>query len=509
MRLYSRAMEHEMNEIGQLQSRVNEIEEGVIHWYAPKVESPKTVKIMFDQLETIISSFAYRFCILIDFNDLEDYVDGTEEYLLERIKNIFKTPDKVIGIANENHSFIERFNAIFNVEKNNVSTVKYHLDDALVDARYILKRSFKDENARLKDIANSMQEMGKIGGWELDVRTMESYWTKGVYEIYAVPYGTPLNKFDGVSFYASHHQDKIEKCVKNCIEKGTSYDEEFDFINNSGKHLVVRSIGRAVYDENGKVALLRGSFQDITEQKFLENSWKCDKIELENKNIKIQEANIALENFVKVASHDLKAPIRHIEHLIKFIKEDMVEKANDEMEENFQLATKTLTSMKYLVDELLKYSSVNNTEPKFETVDTMEVMEEVLELYSEDLARIELKCEQLPQVNGDKFFVKQIFQNLLGNALKFSGKVTSPKITITTKFENDKVIIIIADNGIGIAKAYQSKIFQPFERLHTNSEYQGSGLGLSICKKAMEKMSGSITVKSESEQGAAFILKFN
>lgn len=127
---------------------------------------------------------------------------------------------------------------------------------------------------RSLDLLNSIQDMAEIGGWELDTSNGQLFWTKGVYNIYGIPHGTPMDKFDGLSFYAEHDRPRITECVRLCMEEGLAYDQEFDFINQQGEELVVRAMGRPIYDENQNIVFLRGSFQDITETRRREKELK-------------------------------------------------------------------------------------------------------------------------------------------------------------------------------------------------------------------------------------------
>ncbi len=256
-------------------------------------------------------------------------------------------------------------------------------------------------------------------------------------------------------------------------------------------------------------------------QENLEGKVAIRTAELEEKNQQLELSNHELQQFAWVVSHDLKEPIRKIETFVKLLGERCL---NDDPNGPFyvQRTIKTAERMNNLINDLIAYSRLSSP-VEFESCNLYEIIEEVksdLEhLINEKQATIRLHGE-MPEILGVPSQLRQIFQNLLGNALKFSKAGKSPEIDITAdqvdKLEFDAVSskdglfhrIKVKDNGIGFDAQYKERIFTLFQRLHNKDSYDGTGIGLSITRKLIEKHNGAITGESKNGDGAEFIILF-
>lgn len=240
--------------------------------------------------------------------------------------------------------------------------------------------------------------------------------------------------------------------------------------------------------------------------------------ELLTNNEELEFRNHELQQFAWVVSHDLKEPIRKIEMFVKLIKERYLGedlKAIDYVDRTISSAER----MTKLINDLLEYSRLSaNVNP--EMTDLNEVLGEVLsdlEYQAEEKSAV-IETNELPAIYGVPSQLRQVFQNLIGNALKFSKKDIPAKITIHSEIISGRDFvslpslsgeycrITVADNGIGFNEAYLDKIFTIFQRLNDRSSYEGTGIGLAIAKKIIEKHNGLITAKSQLGEGAAFII---
>lgn len=222
-------------------------------------------------------------------------------------------------------------------------------------------------------------------------------------------------------------------------------------------------------------------------------------------------SNQELEQFAYVASHDLQEPLHKIiafgDRLQELLNDAISEKGKDYLQRMERAAER----MRTLIEDLLQIARVTTRSQPFQKIDLNKVLEEVLSDVEILLKKTkgEIKINKLPMVRGDSLQLHQVFQNLICNALKFSRLEKPPKIQITSKtIKKGWVEIILTDNGIGIEEEYYERIFLPFQRLHGQEKFEGSGMGLTLCKKIIERHGGKITVESQLGKGSKFILKF-
>jgi signal transduction histidine kinase len=254
------------------------------------------------------------------------------------------------------------------------------------------------------------------------------------------------------------------------------------------------------------------SFNDIT---ALKNS----SVELESSNQQLKHSNERLLEFTQVASHDLNEPLRKILTYTDLLNDRYGEKLEFGARDYLTRINKTARRMQSLINDLLSFSQVTNVTHKFRKVSLENIVKEVVN----DLETVinerhaKLTIGDLPVIKGDKTQLRQVFQNLISNALKFQKENNRPIITIESSVvtkknrqnENGQFHMIqVRDNGIGFEESQAEKIFQLFQRLHSKNEFDGTGIGLAIVQKAMENHNGFIEAKSEPGAGSSFNLFF-
>ncbi len=269
-------------------------------------------------------------------------------------------------------------------------------------------------------------------------------------------------------------------------------------------------------DINGTVTV----WHDITELKQMEKELRKSRDELELRvhertaelktyMAKLEESNQALQDFVSIASHDLQEPLRKVSTFGGMLKQkcspSLGEKGNDYLERVLDANQR----MQSLLTALLEYSRLTTRADPFVEVEFTKIVGEVLSDLEVRIQRTggEVQVGELPLIQADPTQMRQLFQNLIGNALKFNKPGEKPKVQVRSVFNANSVCqIVVEDNGIGFEEQYLEKIFAPFQRLHSRSEYEGTGMGLAICKKIVERHSGSITAKSTPGKGSLFII---
>lgn len=303
-----------------------------------------------------------------------------------------------------------------------------------------------------------------------------------------------------ISFsYAGDHQKS--KRFMNKIRQ-TDLDEftiEKRYIKKDGKIFWAKTV-------ISKMTTIDGEKMSIA---IIENIEKNKKTEqtLEQKNKELTQINQELENFAYVASHDLQEPLRTITSFIQILEKKYSNKLDKNGLQFMGFVVEGAKRMQTLIHDLLEYSRINRFNNAYEKVDLNDVFTTVNRVLKE---KIEINdalvmSENLPTIYGSKLQLTQMFQNLIDNAIKFRGK-KKPEILISVKNLNDKWEIIFKDNGIGISQEYFQRIFVIFQRLHTLEEYGGTGIGLAICKKIVERHGGDIWVESNPGKGSVFHL---
>ena len=220
-----------------------------------------------------------------------------------------------------------------------------------------------------------------------------------------------------------------------------------------------------------------------------------------------KDSNVQLENFAYIASHDLREPVRTINNFTQLLSRKMGDKLNVEEKEYFQFIKDGVNNMDLLINDLLTYSRVNTGEHKPENLNLENLLLIILNGLNQNIIEQEAEIiqENIPDfILGSKTKIKQLFQNLIANAIKFKKADIAPKVVISGAEDNTHWKFSISDNGIGIKPEYFEKIFMIFKKLHSKHEFQGSGIGLAICKKIVEQHDGEIWVESTLNEGTTF-----
>jgi light-regulated signal transduction histidine kinase (bacteriophytochrome) len=219
----------------------------------------------------------------------------------------------------------------------------------------------------------------------------------------------------------------------------------------------------------------------------------------------LKRSNKELEQFAYIASHDLQEPLRMVSSYVQLISQRYKDRLDRDADEFIDYAVNGTAYMQTLLNDLLTYSRAGTTSEPFALTDLNSVLGRAIVNLKNliDDSHAEIKHEGLPAVYAHKVQMVQVFQNLIGNAIKFHGSEL-PRVHISAQQENNEWIIRISDNGIGIDPKYFNRIFHIFKRLHSREKYDGTGIGLAICKKIVEKHGGRIWVESEPGKGSTF-----
>lgn len=289
------------------------------------------------------------------------------------------------------------------------------------------------------------------------------------------------------------------------------FEVEHDFQRIGRKIMLLNA--RQIIQEELQTGMILLAIEDITERKQIENA-------LKQFNIKLEQSNRELQDFASVASHDLQEPLRKIQAFGDLLTKEYGQLLPDTGQQYLQRMQNAAARMQTLINDLLAFSRVTTKAQPFVPVDLKQVVQEVLSDLEVHIQTVsgEVTVGDLPTIDADPLQMRQLLQNLISNALKFHQPNLPPLIKIQAEVSHQTgssgnnaesplmCQLLITDNGIGFEEKYLDRIFTVFQRLHYRNEYEGTGVGLAICRKIAERHGGSITAKSNPGSGSTFIV---
>jgi PAS domain S-box-containing protein len=367
----------------------------------------------------------------------------------------------------------------------------------------ILKEQVSEREEKLLEA----QEIAHIGNFEWDIQKDVSKSSPEIQKIFGLE---GENRFQ--SFMNNVHIDDVQ-LVKNNLSNAFQnghFESEYRYVKDGiTKYIWTKGI---VSYEDGKPSKMMGTIQDLTQRKKAER-------ELMEKTIALERSNESLQQFAYVASHDLKEPIRKIATFTDMV---LISEQNLTSSSRANL-TKVFTSavrMRQMIDDIMAYSTLTQWEDKV-VYPIDKLIQEATEILEQAIAdkKANITYQNLPSACIVPSQMRQLFQNLLANALKFSKPDVTPQISISSKWVNkdelpandllasDKYLQIqVADNGIGFEQDAAEKIFGLFSRLHSKAQYEGSGLGLAIVKRIVDNHGGLVQAQGKKGEGSTFIV---
>jgi PAS domain S-box-containing protein len=289
----------------------------------------------------------------------------------------------------------------------------------------------------------------------------------------------------------------IRQNYKRCLQAGTSivYEEQLNF---EARIIWTLTTLAPLRNKRGQIYRIIGTATDITNRKTAE-------LELQQQKQDLARSNNELQQFAYVASHDLQEPLRMITSYLELLERRYKGQLDAKADRFIAYAVDGAARMQILIDDLLKYSRVGSRSHTLEQVDCGAILQHALR--NLQVAIVESKAtithSALPEVNANITQLTQLFQNLIGNAIKFRRQ-DPPEIQIGVKQTDGKWLFSVQDNGIGIESQYCDRIFAIFQRLHNRTDYPGTGIGLAICKKIVERHGGTLWVESTLNKGSTF-----
>ncbi len=361
-----------------------------------------------------------------------------------------------------------------------------------------------------------VEQVGDYGIFMLDTKGRIVSWNEGAKRIKGYTAEDVIGKYFSI-FYPEEDILSGKPARELRVARATGkYEEEGWRIRKDGSRFWANIVITAVYNQSRHLIGFSKVTRDLTErkmaqQKLQENANKYRQLvqDLWTTNRRLTAVNRELEEFTAVVSHDLKEPVRTVKSFLHVTNNQLARNDLNQASISVGKCIRGAERMQHLIDSLLDYSQVGKGYLKGQTLSLKDVLVQV-ELNLEEAIkqcgaeiRVNLAADHLV---GDKLQLVQLFQNLVSNALKFNNG-QHPQVTINTWHEGDDIRIVVADNGIGIPPDQHKAIFGIFKRLHFRSEYPGTGVGLAICKKVVERHHGQIWADSSAGEGASFHIR--
>jgi PAS domain S-box-containing protein len=374
--------------------------------------------------------------------------------------------------------------------------------------RKLAEKALKENNSRLELAMQS----ANMAWWEMDIITGSVIFDQRKSEML----GYPAEKFKHYKDFMSlvHHEDsdKAMKAMQRHIDGLTDkYEIEYRILTRSGEYKWFYDIGAIVKnDPKGLPLLATGLVIDISERKQAEEKIKMLNEELEERVIQrttqLEDANKELEAFSYSVSHDLRSPLRHINGFAEILTKQYSDNLPEDAKKYLNTITGSAKKMGILIDDLLSFSRTGRAELKKATLKMNQVIEDSIAQIQPSLKdrKIDWKISPLPEVNGDYNLLRLAWINLLDNAVKYTRYKEKAVIQIGFKDEIGNIIFYIQDNGVGFDMKYADKLFGVFQRLHSSSQFDGTGIGLANVQRIIFRHGGRTWAEAETDKGATF-----
>lgn len=391
------------------------------------------------------------------------------------------TRDKILGVLLNDNAISGR--PFDEVTQQILIVYCSHLGNIIM--RKIAETALRDSEKRMRRITDNMTDIVA----QIDKNCVFTYLSPSIYNMI----GSKAEDIIGKTFYSLINPDDIMSLEKGFarVMNGEKNRMECRIMTKSGEMLWIETLANPILSPEGELQDIILTCRDINQRKKAEEE--------------LARSNAELQQFAYIASHDLQEPLRMVASYVQLLQRRYKGKLDADADTYIQYAVDGATRMKNLINDLLTYSRVGTHGKPLDRLPLRETMDRVLNNLTVIIEerQAEVTYGELPVIMGDPTQMDQLFQNIINNAIKFCQD--TPKIHIEAIPEENNIWrISIKDNGIGIEPQYAERIFVMFQRLHTQQEYSGTGIGLAVCKKIVERHGGRIWIESEKGIGTTF-----
>ena len=348
------------------------------------------------------------------------------------------------------------------------------------------------QTAQIRERLELSQSAGDVGTFDWNVVTGTVHWTREQERLFGLPPGGFDGSYGGWSRHV-HVDDlqRMEETIARALGENLPFHAEYRIIIPDGSLRWIEAKGVVIRGSDGTPERFIGINLDITQRKHLE--------------LRLAATNEELAEYAAVASHDLQAPLRTISSYLTLINHRYADRFDEKASNYFAYILNATELMGQLIRGILDYSQSSDQTLTAEWIDSAEALAAALQAL-EDFTRVRsavITCGLLPRVRCNRINLTRVFQNLIGNALKYC--VGTPVISIVARHADNEHIFSVTDNGPGIPAESMERIFRLFQRLHTDQQVPGTGIGLATCKKIIDRQGGRIWVESAPNSGSTFV----
>ncbi len=393
-------------------------------------------------------------------------------------------------------------------------TAELRAANAQLEIELAERKRAEEALRRSETLLNATQRLAKIGGWDWDVEHQTTFWTEEAYRIHgfepqaSVP-GTSDYIDRSLTCYDPNDRPIISSAFQRCMQQGDGYDLEFPFTSVDGRRKWIRTTAAPVR-EDGRIIKVVGTLMDITERKQAEDKLRRFNEELEqrvhDRTAQLEAANKELEAFAYSVSHDMRAPLRHIDGFLELLQQRTGESLDERSRHYMDTISDAARRMGQLIDDLLSFSRMGRNEMVKKPVDLGGLVQEIIQDFAPEVQdrSINWRIADLPTVSGDREMLRLALVNLIANALKFTRPRPQADIEIGCQAGEKETVVFIRDNGVGFDMTYTNKLFGVFQRLHHADEFEGTGIGLANVRRIITRHGGRVWAEGKVDQGATF-----
>jgi PAS domain S-box-containing protein len=384
------------------------------------------------------------------------------------------------------------------------------LTDALTGL--LVRRDLRESQRRLAEA----QRIAHVGYWERDFDAQTITLSDESCRIFGSSPGDvpiPLREWHSRWMELIHpgDQPRLRQAAEDALRDGLPYDVEYRVVRSGGEVRFVHSEGVVNQDAAGRPVSMTGMMQDITERKTAEKEIRRLNLELEqrvaDRTSELEASNQELEAFAYSVSHDLRAPLRHVDGFVHLLANRIAPTEDEDARHYMDVIAESAARMGQLIDDLLAFSRMGRAEMARGRVELDPLVREaVAELAPEAAGRkVRWRVAELPAVIGDRMLLRTVLDNLLGNALKFTRPREVAEIEVGWQpGDAGEIVIYVRDNGVGFDPSYANKLFGVFQRLHRSDDFEGTGIGLANVHRIVARHGGRTWARGTSDGGATF-----